>query len=129
MRKYFFMPSPGDVLRELDCARIPKSKVHVWSQSFDPIDSIGQPLSITVGRNTTGGRDTHDISHNFHNRKTKAILFQITDSNLNHSGRLFYLATSHLWYVPIHALSGRMALENVQPGNSTCSILRRKGNV
>jgi hypothetical protein len=46
--------SPGDVLRELDRARTPESKVRVWSQSLDPIDSIGQPLSITVGRNARG---------------------------------------------------------------------------
>ena len=35
-------------LRELDRARTPES------QSLDPIDSIGQPLSITVGRNAPG---------------------------------------------------------------------------
>ena len=46
--------SPGDVLRNLDRAQTPESKVRVWSQSLDPIDSIGQPLSITVGRNTPG---------------------------------------------------------------------------
>ena len=39
-------PSPGDVLRELDRARTP--------ESLDPIDSIGRPLSITVGRNAPG---------------------------------------------------------------------------
>jgi len=49
-----FIPSPGDVLRELECARTLESKVLVWSQSLDPIDSIGQPLSITVGRNAPG---------------------------------------------------------------------------
>ena len=38
-------------VRELDRARTPKSKVRVWSLSLDPIDSIGQLLSITVGRN------------------------------------------------------------------------------
>ena len=37
------------LLREADRAR---TKVRVWSRSLDPIDSIGQLLSITVGRNT-----------------------------------------------------------------------------
>ena len=32
------------------CARIPESKIRVWSRSLDPIDSIGWLLSITVGR-------------------------------------------------------------------------------
>jgi hypothetical protein len=38
----------------LDRARTPESKVRVWSESLDPIDSIGQSLSITVGRNAPG---------------------------------------------------------------------------
>jgi hypothetical protein len=42
------IPSAGSVLREADR---PESKVRVWSRSLDPIDSIGQLLSITVGRN------------------------------------------------------------------------------
>jgi len=45
------IPSAGSVLREADRARTPESKVRVWSRSLDPIDSIGQLLSITVGRN------------------------------------------------------------------------------
>ena len=45
------IPSAGSVLREADCARTPESKVRVWLRSLDPIDSIGQLLSITVGRN------------------------------------------------------------------------------
>ena len=44
------IPSAGSVLREADRARTPESKVRVWSRSLDPIDSIGQLLSITVGR-------------------------------------------------------------------------------
>ena len=46
------IPSAGGVLREADRARKPESKVRVWSRSLDPIDSIGQLLSITVRRNT-----------------------------------------------------------------------------
>jgi hypothetical protein len=46
------IPSAGGVLREADSARTPESKVRVWSRSLDPIDSIGQLLSISVGRNT-----------------------------------------------------------------------------
>ena len=46
-----FYPSGGDVLRELDRARTPESKVRVWSRSLDSIDSIGWLLSITVGLN------------------------------------------------------------------------------
>ena len=38
-----YIPSASGVL---------ESKVRVWSRSPDPIDSIGQLLSITVGRNT-----------------------------------------------------------------------------
>ena len=45
------IPSAGDVLRELDRARTPESKVRVWSRSLDSIDSIGWLLSITVGLN------------------------------------------------------------------------------
>ena len=41
---------PGSVLREADRAPT-ESKVRVWSRSLNPIDSIGQLLSITVGRN------------------------------------------------------------------------------
>ena len=44
-------PFNGSVLRELYRAR---TKVCVWSLSLDPIDSIDQPLSITVGRNIVG---------------------------------------------------------------------------
>jgi hypothetical protein len=46
------IPSAGDVLREVDRARTAESKVRVNSGRLDPIDSIGQLLSITVGRNT-----------------------------------------------------------------------------
>jgi hypothetical protein len=46
------IPSAGDVLREVDRARTLESKVRVWLRSLDLIDSIGQSLSITVGRNT-----------------------------------------------------------------------------
>ena len=55
VRAIFFVaiiPSAGDVLREADRARTLETKVRVWSRSLDPIDSIGQLLSITVGRNT-----------------------------------------------------------------------------
>ena len=52
VRKTSYIPSPGDVLRGLYRARTPESKVRVWSWSPDPIDPIGQLLSITVGRNT-----------------------------------------------------------------------------
>ena len=38
-------------VRELDRARTAKSKVRVWSLNFNPIHSIGQLLSIIVGRN------------------------------------------------------------------------------
>ena len=37
------IPSTGDVLREVDRARTPESRVRVWSRSLDPIDSVGQP--------------------------------------------------------------------------------------
>jgi hypothetical protein len=45
------IPSAGSVLREADRARTSESKVRVWSGSLDPIDSIGQLLSIIVGQN------------------------------------------------------------------------------
>jgi hypothetical protein len=45
------IPSAGSVLRNLDRARTPESKIRVWSRSLDPIDSIGWLLSITVGPN------------------------------------------------------------------------------
>ena len=35
------VPSAGSVLRELDRARTPQSKIRAWSWSLDPIDSIG----------------------------------------------------------------------------------------
>jgi len=41
------VPSAGDVLRELDRARTPETKVRV-SRSLDSIDSICWLLSITV---------------------------------------------------------------------------------
>lgn len=44
--------SAGSVLRELNRARTLESKIRVWPRSLDPIYSIGQPLSITEGRNT-----------------------------------------------------------------------------
>jgi hypothetical protein len=39
-------------LQLVDRARSPESKVRVWPRSLDPIDSIGQLLSITEERNT-----------------------------------------------------------------------------
>ena len=66
VRAIFFVaiiPSAGDVLREADRARTLETKVRVWSRSLDPIDSIGQLLSITVGRNTLA----------------EGILYQITE--------------------------------------------------
>ena len=47
-----FIPSNGGILRELNRARTPQLKVRVWSRSLNPMDSISQLLSITVGRNT-----------------------------------------------------------------------------
>ena len=35
------IPCNGEVLQKLDRARTPESKVCVWSQGPDPIDSIG----------------------------------------------------------------------------------------
>ena len=34
------IPSPSSVLRELDRARAPESKIRVWSRSLNPIDTI-----------------------------------------------------------------------------------------
>ena len=54
MLRRFSIPSPGSVLRELDRARTPESKIRAWSRSLDPIDSIGWLLSITVGHTLPG---------------------------------------------------------------------------
>ena len=45
------IPLAGKVLRELDRARTPESKIRVRSRSVDPIDSIGWLPSITAGPN------------------------------------------------------------------------------
>ena len=45
------IPSADDVLRELQRARTPESKIRVRSWSFDPIDPIGRLLLITVELN------------------------------------------------------------------------------
>ena len=41
------------VLLEVVRAGTPESKVRVWSRSLDPIDSVGQPLSIRIGHIST----------------------------------------------------------------------------
>ena len=47
----------------MDRARTPESKVRVLARNLDPIDSIGQPLSITIGRNTLAeGIGQHKVS-------------------------------------------------------------------
>lgn len=46
------MPSTGDVLREVGRARTSRIKSTRMIRSLDPNDSIGQLLSIIVGRNT-----------------------------------------------------------------------------
>jgi hypothetical protein len=61
----------------LDRARTPESKVRVWSQSLNPIDSIGQPLSITVGRNAPGGGMSYtwaEDGYNFEGGITSSVL-------------------------------------------------------
>ena len=47
------IPCNVEVLLEVVRAGTSKSKVRVWSRSPDPIDSIGQPLSIRIGHIST----------------------------------------------------------------------------
>ena len=82
------IPSTGDVLREVDRARTPESRVRVWSRSLDPIDSVASLIGIEevgVGIEVTWVRLP---GYNRHSTRSRPLLLrtcQTTDSNITTS--------------------------------------------